>query len=499
MSTPVFPPLYQSAGVRALEQAAQPASPPLMERAGLAAAQWARELATGKDVLVIAGPGNNGGDAFEIAVHLKRWFYRVCVVFAGEREKLPVDAAGALAKWEATGGTLVGDIPAAVPFCLAIDGLFGIGLGRPLSGRHAELVQQINALGARGTRVLALDCPSGLNTDTGRALGSVIRATHTISFLALKPGLLTLDGPDLCGELRLATLDVNARALVPASGYQVDAHILSALQTRSRNFHKGKAGTLGILGGSTGMLGAALLAGRAALRSGSGKVLLGLLAEPAPPVDYLQPELMLRTPLGLLDDDGLSALVAGPGLGKRDAASKALKRALALDIPLVLDADALNLVAAERPLQMALAKRVRPTLLTPHPAEAARLLQIETADVQADRIAAALRLAERTRALVVLKGNGSVLAEPGGRWWINASGNPGMASAGMGDVLAGLAGSLLAQGYAAETALLLAVYLHGAAADALAANGAGPVGLTASEVADGIRALVNGSGTTSGA
>jgi hydroxyethylthiazole kinase-like uncharacterized protein yjeF len=191
----------------------------------------------------------------------------------------------------------------------------------------------------------------------------------------------------------------------------------------------------------------------------------------------------------------LSALVAGPGLGKRDAASKALKRALALELPLVLDADALNLVAAERPLQMALAKRRHPSLLTPHPAEAARLLHIETADVQADRIAAALRLATQTHALVVLKGNGSVIAAPDGRWWVNHSGNPGMASAGMGDVLAGLAGSLLAQGHAADTALLLAVYLHGAAADALAQSGSGPVGLTASEVAEGVRALINrGSG-----
>ena len=491
MNIPVLLPLYQSAAIRTFVQAAQSGSPPLMERAGLAAAEFARALATGKDVLVLAGPGNNGGDAFEVALHLKRWFYRVCVVFAGERDKLPADARAALAKWEAAGGTLSEDIPRETRFCLAVDGLFGIGLARPLSGHYAELVQAINALAGHRTKVLSLDCPSGLNADTGRALGSVVKATHTISFITLKPGLLTLDGPDLCGEIRLATLDLNTSELSPPQGHLLDTGILALLQTRPRNFHKGRAGTLGILGGASGMIGAALLAGHAALKSGAGKVLLGLLTDHPSYVDYAQPELMLRPPLGLLEDQGLSALVAGPGLGRRDAASKALKRALALELPLVLDADALNLVAAERPLQMALAKRTHPTLLTPHPAEAARLLQTETADVQTDRIAAALRLAERTRALVVLKGNGSVIATPGGRWWINASGNPGMASAGMGDVLAGLAGSLLAQGYAAEAALLLAVYVHGAAADALVQKGIGPIGLTASEVIDSIRTLLN--------
>ncbi|MCX7153469.1 MAG: NAD(P)H-hydrate epimerase [Proteobacteria bacterium] len=457
MINPILLPLYQSPCIRALEQAAQAAGSPLMAQAGLAAAEFARELARGKDVLVLAGPGNNGGDAFEVAVHLKRWFYRVCVVFADDRGKLPPDAAAALAKWEAAGGTLGETIPAETRFCLVVDGLFGIGLARPLSGPHADLVQAANALGARGAPVLALDCPSGLNADTGRALGSVIKATHTITFIARKPGLLTLDGPDLCGEVRVAELGVDAGSTTPAQGHLVDSGILALLQSRPRNFHKGKAGTLGILGGSTGMVGAALLAGRAALKSGTGKVLLGLLAEQPPGVDYQQPELMLRTPQALLDDDALSALVVGPGLGKRDAASKALKRALALELPLVLDADALNLIAAERPLQMALAKRGHPTLLTPHPAEAARLLHTETADVQADRIAAASLLAKRTGALV----------------------------------LAGLAGSLLAQGYATESALLLAVYLHGAAADALAGSGSGPVGLTASEVADGIRSLLN--------
>jgi len=462
-----------------------------MARAGLAAAEFARELATGKDVLVLAGPGNNGGDAFEAAVHLKRWFFRVCVVFAGERDKLPADARAALARWEAAGGSLSGRIPADTRFCLAVDGLFGIGLARPLSGPHAELAQAVNVLAGKGTRILALDCPSGLNADTGRALGTVVHATHTISFIALKPGLLMLDGPDCSGEIRLATLGLDASSLSPAKGHLVDARILALLQHRPRNFHKGRAGTLGILGGATGMVGAALLAGGAALKSGTGKVLVGLLADNPPQVDFTQPELMLRTPLALLDDEGLSALVVGPGLGRRDAASKALKRALGLELPLVLDADALNLIAAERPLQQALAKRSLPTLLTPHPAEAARLLHSETADVQADRIAAALRLAERTRALIVLKGNGSVIAAPDGRWWINTSGNPGMASAGMGDVLAGLAGSLLAQGYDAGSALQLGVYLHGAAADELAASGEGPVGLTASEVTGAIRRLVN--------
>jgi hydroxyethylthiazole kinase-like uncharacterized protein yjeF len=489
-----LPPLYLTAGMRALEAAALKREPQakLMERAGLAAAELARELAGGprRSVLVLAGPGNNGGDAFELATHLKRWHYRVDVAFAGDAAKLPHDAAEAHAKWNAADGRLLQSIPPAARYDLIIDGLLGIGLVRPVGGAIAELIRAAGSLAA--TR-LALDVASGINADTGAVMGTAFRATHTITFIAHKPGLYTLDGPDHCGEVHLADLGLDAGALAPPEGHLVTGAIIAApLLERPSNFHKGLAGSLAIIGGAAGMVGAALLAGRAAIRLGAGKVFLGLLADHPPYVDYAQPELMLRKPDELLADVPLTAVAAGPGLGTDSAAQRVLAQALRLDLPLVLDADALNLVAAYGVLQSAVQSRKAPTLLTPHPAECARLLEATTADVQSDRIAAAKRLAARFRSWVALKGNGTVVASPDGRWWINASGNPGMASAGMGDVLTGIAGALAAQGMAAEDAALAAVHLHGAAADALVARGAGPVGLTAGELVDEARRLANG-------
>jgi hydroxyethylthiazole kinase-like uncharacterized protein yjeF len=331
-----------------------------------------------------------------------------------------------------------------------------------------------------------------VNADTGAAPGPAFRATHTITFIARKPGLYTLDGPDQCGEIRLATLGVDADAARPPDGFLVtDALLGTPLLERPRNFHKGLAGSLGIVGGAAGMVGAALLAGRAALKLGAGKVFLGLLAEHPPAVDYVQPELMLRKPDALLADVPLTAVAAGPGMGTETAAQRVLAQALRLDVPAVLDADALNLVASYTVLQSAVQSRKHPTLLTPHPAECARLLGVATQDVQADRIAAAKRLAARMKSHVALKGNGTVIAAPDGQWWINGSGNPGMASAGMGDVLTGFVGALLAQGLAPGRALLAGVHVHGAAADALVARGDGPIGLVAGELIDGARALLN--------
>jgi hydroxyethylthiazole kinase-like uncharacterized protein yjeF len=489
-----LPALYLTAGVRALETAALKTDPDarLMERAGLAAAERARELAgaSGRAVLVLAGPGNNGGDAFELATHLKRWFYRVDVVFAGTAAKLPHDAAAAAAKWNAVDGRLLQAIPAGARYDLVVDGLFGIGLTRAPSGEVARLIEAANAL--PGPK-LALDIASGVSADTGGILGTAFRATHTITFIAHKPGLHTLDGPDCCGEISLAPLGLDAERLRAPDGRLVTGALLAApLLVRPKSFHKGRAGSLGIVGGAAGMVGAALLAGRAAIRLGAGKVFLGLLTDRPPHVDYAQPELMLRRPGELLADVPLTALAAGPGMGTDAAAQRLLAQALRLEVPLVLDADALNLVAAYTVLQSAVQARKHPTLLTPHPAECARLLAVATQDVQADRIGAAQRLAARLKSHVALKGNGTVVAAPDGRWWINASGNPGMASAGMGDALTGFVGALAAQGLAPEDALVAGVYLHGAAADALAARGTGPVGMTAGELIDAARALANG-------
>jgi len=492
-ATRAFVPVYRNAEIRGVEtRALKGLQPPgLMERAGHVAAQIARELVTdsGHGVLVVAGPGNNGGDAFVVARLLKSWWFQVDVVFTGDAAKLPPDAAAACAAWRESGGNTLTRIPANRRWSLAIDGLFGIGLQRDLAGEHAQLVTALNALDAT---VLALDVPSGIDSDTGRILGCAVRADHTATFIGLKPGLLTLDGPDYCGKIHLCTLDLDAASLQQAQGAVIGSEVLAqVLPARRANTHKGDYGSVGIIGGSVGMVGAGLLAGRAALNLGTGRVYVGLLAADGASHDPLQPELMLRAIHEVLKLENLTCLAVGPGLGQRPDAHQALAAALDLDLPLVLDADALNLIAADPGLQKKVGNRSAPAVLTPHPAEAARLLENSTASVQADRISAACQMAERYHGSVVLKGAGSVCALPDGSWYINTTGNPGMASAGMGDVLTGFIAALIAQGADAKTALLAAVHLHGAAADQLVAAGTGPVGITASEVTAAARALFN--------
>jgi hydroxyethylthiazole kinase-like uncharacterized protein yjeF len=487
-------PIYLTGEIRQIETRAPQAETSLMARAGLAAAEYARELLgeNGRSVLVLAGPGNNGGDAFEVAAHLKRWFYRVELVFTGDEHTLSADALAALAKWRACGGNTYAAPPAALRPDLVVDGLFGIGLTRALEGGYAELIAAVNRLPCPK---LALDIASGINADTGAVMGTALRATHTVSFIALKPGLLTLDGPDYCvkpgGEIRVADLGLDVKALLDSKGATTGPQLLQCLPPRPRNFHKGKAGSVGVLGGANGMVGAAVLAGRAALKLGAGKVFLGLLADHPPAVDFGQPELMLRTPRELLETGMITVFAAGPGMGAAKTAEQLLREVLETDVPLVLDADALNLIAASKTLQTRLPKRSAPCVLTPHPAEAARLLGCATAAVQADRLKAAAELARRYQAIAVLKGNGSVVSSPDGSWLINVSGNPGMASAGMGDVLAGMIASLLAQGAGASAATAAAVWLHGAAADTLARAGAGPIGIAAGDLIDPARALLN--------
>lgn len=486
-------PIYLTADVRAIEAAAAaaPNPPQLMERAGLAAAEVAREAAggNGKPVLVLAGPGNNGGDAFVLARHLKQWWFKVTVVFGGEGGNLSADAGAALHAWRAAGGEIAKELPVSRDWGLVVDGVFGIGLEREITGRYAEWIEAINRLAAP---VLAIDVPSGLQSDTGRVLGNAVRARHTVTFIALKPGLLTLDGPDHCGEIHLRTLDLDARALRPASGFLIAREVLATvLKPRLHNSHKGDYGSIGVIGGDHGMVGAALLAGRGALKLGAGRVYVGLLAPDAPLADAMQPELMIRSADEVLKLTNLNSLAVGPGLGQGPDAAFYLRIALESALPLVLDADALNLIATDIQLAKLLGSRRAPTLLTPHPAEAARLLAVTTREVQNDRVGAATRLAARLNGLVVLKGAGSVCAAPDGTWHINTSGNPGMASAGMGDVLTGMVAALLSQGAEPKTALLAAVYLHGAAADELVVRGTGPVGLTATETIEAARSLLN--------
>ena len=485
-------PVFQVNQVRLVEEWAfsQDPPPPLMERAGRATAELVRSLVpdNARRILVLAGPGNNGGDAFVAARYLKQWWFEVQVVFTGNAAKLQDDARAAHDAWHNAGGTMTDSIPAGFEWHLAIDGLFGIGLQRDLDERHTALVHELNQ---SGRPVVAIDVPSGLDADSGQVLGAAVRATRTITFLGLKAGLLTGDGPDHTGEIHLEALGIDNPPLPDGHGYLIgDEVIAAALPPRTRNVHKGRFGDVIVIGGATGMVGAALLAGRSALKLGAGRVLVGLLGE-GPPVDFVQPDLMLRSVEELLEREAIGAAVIGPGLGQSDAALHALSKALRIEAPIVLDADALNLVATSRGLKAALQQREQPALLTPHPAEAARLLGVETPLIQDDRIAAAQDLAAEFDAAVVLKGCGSVCALPEGTWCINTSGNPGMATAGMGDVLSGILGALLAQGAPAHSALLAGVHVHGLAADELVSAGIGPVGLTASETIEAARSVWN--------
>ncbi|HYT98390.1 MAG TPA: NAD(P)H-hydrate dehydratase [Casimicrobiaceae bacterium] len=461
----------------------------MMERAGSAAAEVARAMLGDRSgpVVVLAGPGNNGGDAFVVARWLRMWFHDVTAVFLGDAEKLPTDAAAAHDAFLHTGGATTRELP-SMSAALIVDGLFGIGLRRAPTADYAALIEWANRSEAP---TLALDIPSGLDADTGTAFSPAICADATATFLALKPGLLTGDGVDLCGAISIHALGIDIEN--ETTGRKLEWPVLSAalpaaLRRDRRNVHKGTFGTLAIVGGAHGMVGAPLLAGRAAMKVGAGKVRIGFIALERPSVDVAALELMLADANAVIDEG--DCLLIGPGLGTDAVALGFLERALAVSKPLVVDADALNLIAQHSRLRIALRQRQAPSLATPHPAEAARLLATDTAHVEADRLAAAEKLARELNASVVLKGAGSVLAYPDGSFDVNASGGPALATAGSGDVLAGMLGAFVAQQLDAKTALRYAVCLHGAAADALVARGIGPAGLVASELPDSARLLM---------
>lgn len=462
---------------------------PLMERAGAAAAHIASAMMAGRDgsVAVLAGPGNNGGDALVCARHLRERGFDVVIVGTTRHYAQP-HAAHALAALASTDVRVVDDVPRSSP-ALIVDGLFGIGLSREIAQPWSTWIEWANAA---GSPVLALDVPSGLDAVTGIAREPTITATATATFIALKPGLLTGDGPDRCGDISVHALGLDDE--LEARGVRLEWRGLqptlpAILARRMRKSHKGTFGRACIVGGAEGLAGAALLAGRAAIRLGAGSVVVGLAARDPPLVDWLSPELMLREAdaIGTEHD----AWVVGPGLGDGERARALLAKCVDAEGPLVVDADALNGIAADTTLVDAVSRRAAPTLATPHPAEAARLLQCTTADVQADRVRAALALSSMLNAHVVLKGAGSIVARPDRTFDINATGNPGLSTAGSGDVLAGILGALLAQGIDPAVAMRIGVCLHGAAADMLVARGVGPLGVTASEVIDAARAVLN--------
>ncbi|WP_051971472.1 bifunctional ADP-dependent NAD(P)H-hydrate dehydratase/NAD(P)H-hydrate epimerase [Massilia sp. 9096] len=486
--------LYSVAEIRAIETESQARLAPgtLMRRAGEAASSMALELLAGAKgpVLVLAGPGNNGGDALECAANLADAGVELDLVLLVPDAPAPSpEAAQAMARARAATVRWVHQIDAGRGYRLALDGLFGIGLARALAGRARALVQQLDTLACP---VLALDVPSGLDADTGAIVGHdgvAVRATHTLTFLGDKPGLHTADGCDHAGRVRVERLGVDpAQTAPPRAGMNAPALFRTQLRPRRQNSHKGSYGDVAVLGGAHGMAGALLLAARAALYAGAGKVFAAAI-DPGLGVDPTHPEIMFRDAAGFAFEDRTAA--AGPGMGDSAVATRVLAKALEASKALVLDADALNLIAASPDLQARVAARHEPAILTPHPLEAARLLGVTAAVIQADRLENARELAMRLNAVVVLKGAGSVIARPDGAVAINPTGNPGLATGGTGDVLAGLCAALLAQHWPAWEAALGAVWLHGAAADRLVADGVGPIGITAGELPAAIRAALN--------
>jgi len=460
-------PLHGIAASRQIEQQALAGTEPhaLMRRAGAAVAALARALCPHmRSAWVACGPGNNGGDGLEAAMHLHAAGVDVEVTFAADIARLPADARSALERALAADVTISPERTSSKVPDIAIDALLGLGSNRAPEATLADWIRQLNALTCP---VLAIDLPSGLNADTGQAHGEhCVVATHTLALLTLKPGLFTGSGRDHVGEVWLDTLGIELDSASLTAQLSATARRLA---TRQHAQHKGSFGDVAVVGGAFGMSGAALLAARAAHAAGAGRVYVNLLDGGALALDPQRPELMFRPSWWQESSQTLSQATVVCGCGGGDAVRAVLPRLLSSAGRIVLDADALNAMASDASLQHLLAARLphgKETVLTPHPLEAARLLNISTSAVQADRLTAAQRLADRFDCVVILKGSGSVIASPGCAPWINATGNASLATAGTGDVLAGwLGGCWSAMRTNALQAARQATWLHGHAAD----------------------------------
>jgi hydroxyethylthiazole kinase-like uncharacterized protein yjeF len=458
--------LHSVAATRRLEHAAQATLPPhaLMQRAGLAVAQLALAIAPhARQIWMACGPGNNGGDGLEAAMHLQRWGKHPVVTWLGHPDKTPEDAALSYQRAMDAGVTFAETPPDDWDLC--IDALLGIGAQvRAPEGRMADWIQRMNAGDAP---VLAVDLPTGLHADTGVVTQPCVNASHTLSLLTLKPGLFTCHGRDATGAVWLDDLATgeHGEPIEPAC-VAPTAWLAGAPHAAPRRHasHKGSYGDVAVIGGAPGMTGAALLAASAALHMGAGRVFVGLLDGSNMTVDNHQLELMFR-PHNALDFNGMTVVC---GCGGGDAIRGPIPRIFSTAAHVVVDADAINIIAKDVQLQSALitrGQRLAATVLTPHPLEAARLLGTTAALVQHDRLGAAQQLAQRFGCTVVLKGSGTVIASPGQTPVINPTGNARLATAGTGDVLAGMVGANLASGLDAFTSACQAVYQHGLAAD----------------------------------
>lgn len=467
-------PLYDAAGARALEAwvAATRPTHRLMQTAGLGVARLALALAPqAQGLWVMAGPGNNGGDGFEAAWHWHRAGRRVQVSFVGTPERLPADAARSFARARAAGVPILDSL--APPNWLGeqdivLDGLLGRGLTRPPEGRLAEAIAALNRAAAP---ILAIDLPSGLPGDTGAlsSLSPCVQARWTLALLGLPPGLFTAQGRDVAGDIWWDDLDVHHAPIdliPPVAWLAGGAGLQHTRPARQHRQHKGSYGDVWVVAGAPRMGGAAVLAGRAALRAGAGRVYVAPLAHLPGLADSQHPELM-QGDLGSLTPERLRAATVVAGCGGGPAIAAHLPALIAHSGRLVLDADALNAVAADPMLREALRARSA-TVLTPHPLEAARLLNGNVAQVQANRLQAAQTLARDCHATVVLKGSGSIVAAPDSLPWVLPVGNAALATPGSGDVLAGWLGGLWSQwpaDHSAEEPARLAVWQHGWAAE----------------------------------
>jgi NAD(P)H-hydrate epimerase len=459
----------------------------LMERAGAAAFAALRErFPRVRRVVVVCGPGNNGGDGYVVARLAAAAGLEVTLLAAGERGRLRGAALAAADAWQAAGGSVQPFAPALLCSSeLIVDALFGTGLERPVDGEWRAIIDAINAA---GRPVLALDIPSGLHADTGAVLGSAVRAAVTVTFIGLKAGLFTAQGREYSGTILFDDLGVPGEVLraLPVRARRITAASLPMLAPRAQHAHKGIAGRVAIVGGGPGMPGAVRLAGEAACRAGAGLVTVVTHPEHAPLVSTARPELIS---IGATDAAGLlpvleraRAAAIGPGLGQGIWAQSLWRAAVEARLPFVIDADGLRLLAAAP-------RRRNDWVLTPHPGEAAALLGCGVSEIEADRFAAVRRLQQTYGGVCVLKGSGTLVAAGDEPPWLCDRGTPALASGGTGDVLTGVIVALLAQGLAPPDAARLAVWVHAVAGERAAA---GDRGLLAGDLMAPISSLING-------
>ncbi|MDD5463267.1 MAG: NAD(P)H-hydrate dehydratase [Methylococcales bacterium] len=471
--------LYRAAQVRELDRIAirerNIKGYELMCRAGHEVFQCLRnEWPDAQSIAVFCGSGNNAGDGYIIAGLAREAGLQVTVYSLADPSNIKGDALTAYLKYrEANGPVVTFQAGQTIEAEVIVDALLGTGLDRPVTGLYASAILAINQSNAH---VVAVDSPSGLNADTGSVMGYAVKADCTVTFIGLKQGLFTGYAAEYCGELFYASLAVpdDIFQQVAPSAIRV---VKKPLPRRDRCAHKGNYGHVLIIGGDRGYSGAARLAGEAALRVGAGLVSVATRSEHAALMNLSRPELMCHGvetagQLAILLEKA-SVVVIGPGLGQSDWAKELFIAAINAQKKMVVDADGLNLLA-KSPVANS------DWILTPHPGEAARLLNGPTAEVQQDRFASVLRLQSQYKGIAVLKGAGTLIAS-GDEVAVSTTGNPGMASGGMGDVLSGVIAGLLAQGLSMKDAAQQGVYNHGRAAD-LATEKEGERGLLASDL-----------------